>query len=68
MNREDQVHVQPVLLVIAALFGDVQRPDLAGAGGVVDGDFLELLGCAVGRQKGRETIKRCSDIISALLN
>ena len=44
MNREDQVRVEPVLLVVAAFFGDVERPDLAGAGGVVDGDLLELLG------------------------
>ena len=35
--------VQPVLLVIAALLGDVHRPGSAAAGGVIDRDLLERL-------------------------
>src|SRR5204863_6720798 len=40
---EHEVHVESVLLVIAAFLREIQRPDLASTRWVVDRDFLELL-------------------------
>ena len=44
MNAEDHVRVDAVLLVIAAFFGQEQRPVGGSLGGVVDGDVLRSLG------------------------
>src|SRR5262249_20995508 len=50
-DAEGQVDVEAVLLVVAALFGGIQRPDLARAGRIINGDLLQLPGLRPGARR-----------------